>query len=103
MDTYQKDFIENLKKYRNKKKLSQAALAEICGVATGTIGNLECGLAKPSFDLLVDIAKALDVHPSMLLSENKISSNNPPELNDRIFLENLYERLKVHLEDDSTI
>lgn len=99
MDTYQKDFIENLKKYRNKKKLSQAALAEICGVATGTIGNLECGLAKPSFDLLVDMAKALDVHPSMLLSENRISASNPPELNDRLFLEDLYDKLKSHLEN----
>ena len=50
MTDYQIDFISNLKKYRQNKNLSQAELAEKCDVTTGTIGNIECCLAKPSFD-----------------------------------------------------
>ena len=46
MNKYQKDFIENLKKYIKKKGLSQAQLAEFCNISTGTIGNIECGIAK---------------------------------------------------------
>ena len=48
-------FIANLKKFRKQKKLSQAQLAELCNVSTGTIGNIECGLAKPSFDLICSL------------------------------------------------
>ena len=67
MNKYQKDFIENLKKYRKKKGLSQAQLAEFCNISTGTIGNIECGIAKPSFDLILTISEILDIHPALLL------------------------------------
>lgn len=69
MDIYQLEFIANLKRYRGEKKFSQAQLAEACGVATGTIGNIECGVAKPSFDLLIKIANVLNIHPSKLFSQ----------------------------------
>ena len=38
-------------------------------VSTGTIGNIECGLAKPSFDLLVTLANVLGIHPAQLLHD----------------------------------
>ena len=72
---YQQEFISNLKKYRKEKKLTQAQLSELCDVTTSTIGNTECGIAKPSFDLILDIATVLGVHPALLFSSNSIQSD----------------------------
>lgn len=66
MIDYQKCFIENLKFYRKKKGFSQSMLAEACEVSNGTIGNIECGITKPSFDLIVQIADRLGVKPETL-------------------------------------
>ncbi len=63
---YLSDFINNLKYYRNKKKLSQAKLAELCNYSDGMIGAIEAGRAKPSFDMILAIAEALDIHPADL-------------------------------------
>lgn len=75
MVDYQQEFISNLKKYRKEKKLTQAQLSELCDVTTSTIGNIECGIAKPSFDLILDIATVLGVHPALLFSSNSIQSD----------------------------
>ena len=95
MDGYQQEFIENLKKFRTQKKISQAQLAELCNVSTGTIGNIECGLAKPSFDLIISIANTLKIHPANLFS----TTANIPEkfLNEHKILENFYNILKSEL------
>lgn len=76
MASYQDEFIENLKNSRNRAGLSQAKLAEICEVSTGTIGNIECGKTKPSFDLLFKLADALNTSASELVkcgSDRKIN------------------------------
>ena len=94
MEEYQQEFIENLKKYRTQKKISQAQLAEHCGVSTGTIGNIECGLAKPSFDLIISIAKTLNIHPSYLFST---TTHIPQEyLIEHELLEKFYKSFKSH-------
>lgn len=66
MVDYQQCFIENVKFYRKKKGISQAQLAEACDVSNGTIGNIECGITKPSFDLILLIADRLGVKPESL-------------------------------------
>lgn len=66
MVDYQQCFIENMKLYRKKKGISQAQLAEACDVSNGTIGNIECGITKPSFDLILLIADRLGVKPESL-------------------------------------
>lgn len=66
MIDYQQCFIENMKLYRKKKGISQAQLAEACDVSNGTIGNIECGITKPSFDLILLIADRLGVKPESL-------------------------------------
>ncbi|WP_407428635.1 helix-turn-helix domain-containing protein [Treponema sp.] len=58
MTENQENFVENMKFYRKKTGLSQAKLAEMCNVSNGTIGNIECGVTKPSFDLIFSIAQA---------------------------------------------
>lgn len=50
--------------------MSQAELAESCDVSNGTIGNIECGVTKPSFDLIFLISKALSIHPADLFQES---------------------------------
>ena len=70
MNKNQATFIQNLKYYRHKAKMSQAQLAESCNVSNGTIGNIECGVTKPSFDLIFSISDALDIHPAELFSES---------------------------------
>ena len=70
MHKYQQEFVENIKKYRIKSGFSQSYLAELCDVATGTIGNIECGIAKPSFDLIIKMSEVFKIHPALLVSEN---------------------------------
>ena len=74
MVDYQKCFIENMKFYRKKKGISQAQLAEACDVSNGTIGNIECGVTKPSFDLIIKIADKLDIKPESLFFTSESSS-----------------------------
>ena len=76
MTEYQKAFIANMKFYRNQASLSQAELAEKCNVSNGTIGNIECGITKPSFDLIFIIATALNISAEALFRNTEDKSNN---------------------------
>jgi len=56
-----------LKKAREKRKLTQAALAKKVGVHQVTIARLETGERRPSMDLLQRLAKTLKVKVGDLL------------------------------------
>lgn len=75
MDGYFSDFIQNLKFYRSEKKVSQAKLAELCNCSYGMIGAIESGRAKPSFDMILSISSALNVHPADLFLRNTSATN----------------------------
>ena len=94
MKGYQEEFIYNLKKYRKERKLTQAQLSELCDVTTSTIGNIECGIAKPSFDLIIDIATVLGVHPALLFSSNPIQSDVSKEIQQHELLLEMYNKLQ---------
>lgn len=66
MDKYQEDFIFNLKSYRKEQGISQEKLAELCNVATSTIGCIESAHQYPSFELITKIAESLQIHPADL-------------------------------------
>ena len=66
MTNYLDDFRMNIKYYRVKLEISQAELSIICDCGTGTIGGIESGKAKPSFDMMIKIAEALKVTPADL-------------------------------------
>ncbi len=100
MDKYREEFIDNLKRYRKEKKLSQAKLSELCNVATGTIANIECGLSKPSFDLILTIAKVLDVHPALLFSSNPLQADSANEIRQQQLLLELYAKLKSYFQEE---
>jgi len=70
MNDYFSEFIQNLKFYRSQKKLSQAKLAELCDCSYGMIGAIESGRSKPSFDMILAISSALNVHPADLFLRN---------------------------------
>ncbi len=56
-----------LKKARERRNLTQAALAKRVGVHQVTIARLETGVRRPSADLLQRLAKALKVKMEDLL------------------------------------
>lgn len=66
MQNYLDDFRMNVKYYREKLGISQTQLSIICDCGTGTIGGIESGKAKPSFDMMIKIAQALKVTPADL-------------------------------------
>ena len=66
MADYLEDFRMNLKYYREKQDISQTRLSILCDCSTGTIGGIESGKAKPSFDMIIRIADALNVTPADL-------------------------------------
>ena len=66
MTTYQANFIQKMRFFRKRAGITQSKLAEICNVSNGTIGNIESGITKPSFDLIIKIAEAVNVPPSKL-------------------------------------
>jgi transcriptional regulator with XRE-family HTH domain len=53
--------------YRLIRKLSQADLAERCGISRQGIDRIERGLAMPSLKMLEKLAAAFEVAPSELL------------------------------------
>ena len=62
----------NLRKYRERKGLSQAALGKLAGVRQATISNLENGKGRRvDLDVLDRIAKVLGVKATALLTESK--------------------------------
>ncbi len=50
-----------LKKARNRRGITQAALGKKVGVHQVTIARLETGVRRPSMDLLQKLARALKV------------------------------------------
>ena len=66
MTEYLEIFRLNVKHYREELGLSQTQLSIIFDCGTGTIGGIESGKAKPSFDMMLKIAEALKVTPADL-------------------------------------
>jgi transcriptional regulator with XRE-family HTH domain len=58
---------DKIRKLRISKKLSQEALADLSGIERSYMGAIERGERNPSFDKLVNIAKALKISPGDLL------------------------------------
>lgn len=76
MNKLKEEFIANIKYYRKQKGLSQEKLAELCNVATSTIGCIESAHQNPSFENIVAIASALSVHPADLFLRDSSKAQN---------------------------
>ena len=60
-EEFLKAFGENLRKIREKKDLSQRALAEIAGIDFTQIGRIERGEINTTLSSVYTLAKALEV------------------------------------------
>jgi transcriptional regulator with XRE-family HTH domain len=57
----------SLRAYRLQRNLSQAELADACGVTQATISEIETGKGNPTFEVICKLAMALDVPPFALI------------------------------------
>ena len=74
MDNYVTGFA--IRSLREKKKMTQAALAEIIDVSPKTISKWETAKGLPDISLLDALASALDVSVMELMSGNKVINRN---------------------------
>jgi transcriptional regulator with XRE-family HTH domain len=73
MEGIRSALIINLKRLRSEKGMSQAVLAERCGLSNGHIGEIESGNRFPSPETLEKIAKSFGVSAvSLLMSETDL-------------------------------
>jgi transcriptional regulator with XRE-family HTH domain len=64
-------FIQNLRRYRNSKEISQMKLAELCDTSANYIGEIEIGRRFPSLKLIERIGAALGVEPYRFFMEEQ--------------------------------
>lgn len=71
-----------LREIRNEKNFSQETVAMRLDVNRTYISNLENGLRYPSVEMLIDLAKALEVRPGEILDRvaDKLTSGKVPLL-----------------------
>lgn len=61
---------QNIKLFRQKRKLTQKELAEKAGIDLFTLSKIETGAtSNPSIETIIKIAKALDVSVNHLMKE----------------------------------
>lgn len=89
----------NLKKYRGRLGYSQMKLAELCGVSTSYIGELEIGRKFPSAKTFQKLADSLQVKPYMLLLESSDIEAQNREQALYSFTEELTETLQGNLRE----
>lgn len=63
---YYQQFGLNVVYYRKKKRLSQTELAEMVDIHRTYVSAIELGKVSVSFDVLFQLARALDVSPNKL-------------------------------------
>ncbi|MGK6315611.1 helix-turn-helix domain-containing protein [Neorhizobium sp. DT-125] len=71
MEEYRKILAYNLRKARNARGLSQEAFALESNIDRTYISGIERGRRNPSLDMLVKIAKHLDLPPATLLTPSQ--------------------------------
>ena len=81
-------FTYNMKKYREKRGITQEKLAEYAKTDTSYIGQIEVNIATPSLKMVEKIAKALNIEPFRLFVDDKDRKNNEPYISDN-YLEGL--------------
>lgn len=76
---------QNVARRRQEARFSQTRLAQQCGLARGSIANIESGNQRPTLHTLCSIADALRVDMrSLLPSPNEIQMNDAGAANPKI-------------------
>lgn len=72
-----KEISKKVKKYRQKKNLTQAQLAELVDISTIHLSHIETGSVSMSLDCLLKICEILDITPNhLLLSDFQIEKDS---------------------------
>jgi transcriptional regulator with XRE-family HTH domain len=61
---------ENVKKYRQLRKLSQESLSNLAGIEYSQVSRIERGLLNTSISVIFALAKALEVDADQLIKVN---------------------------------
>ena len=72
--TLRQIFKDNVKYYRKQLRLSQEKLAELYGLSTNYIGEIERNNRKVTIDTIEKIANGFNIDPSLLLTNCKSDS-----------------------------
>ena len=73
--------VDNIRRIRKEKGVSQEKLAEACNTATSYIGLMEIYRNVPKLSTIERIAKALDVDPlDFFKDKNKLSLDQQSEI-----------------------
>lgn len=87
--------VDNIKRIRKEKGISQEKLAEACNTATSYIGLMEIYKNVPKLSTIERIARALDVDPlEFFKDKNKIPSE------DEVLLQNKKKSILVVIEKE---
>jgi transcriptional regulator with XRE-family HTH domain len=62
-------FASNLKRERDRRKLSQDTFADKAGITAAYVSMLEAGLRSPSLEIVETCSRALGMDPAALLKE----------------------------------
>jgi transcriptional regulator with XRE-family HTH domain len=84
--TLQEIFIQNLKKFRKKRGISQMTLGDLSDTTGNYIGQIEAGRRIPSFEIIERIAAALRIPSYQLFFEETYEDNTEKEPTTREFL-----------------
>ena len=69
--TLRQIFKDNVKYYRKQLRLSQEKLAELSGLSTNYIGEIERTNRKVTIDTIEKVANGFNIDPSLLLTTRK--------------------------------
>lgn len=87
--------IDNIRKIRKEKGISQEKLAEICGTSASYIGLMETYKNIPKLSTIERIAEALNVNPVDLFLSDSPANQTPAAVPEKIKI-----RLKKQLMKD---
>ena len=81
--SYRADFGVLVRNYRENKRYSREALAELCGISDRCISNIERGISCPKLDTVVDLCKAcgMDIGLLAFLKNDDVHSDDSVLLN----------------------
>lgn len=80
--------IENIKRIRKEKGISQEKLAEYCGTSASYIGLMETYKNIPKLSTIQKIADALDIPAQELFISNNSTDKNKKSENQKTVLKN---------------
>ena len=95
IENYKQNFFDNMIYYRTQNGLSQLELSGICECGKSTISGIEARKHFPSFELILKIAYALEIHPADLFLRN--ASQNREDVR-KFFDEELSVKMKEMVE-----